>query len=421
MSNPILALIPSGYNTSKVYSILPNDASGDFDFDRASESTRVRKDGLIEEVANDVPRLDWYNSNCPSLLLEPQRTNLVLYSEQFSGANWITVNTSLTSNTVISPDGTMTANTLQRTSTSASYRGHNISKSASAITYTTSAFVKQGSDNYFSMRAQGSYPQRVDIRFRFDTEEIYYANAVSAFVLLDYGVENYGNGWYRIYFTYTTDTNTQLGITFSPRATDGNIDGSDTSTTSFAYVWGAQTEQGNYRTSYIKTEGSTSTRLKDFISGGGNANLFNSLEGTFFVQMASFLNAQTNSNGIELSDSGGQNRVTVQYDTTNNQIRAEIKLANVTQALLFTTSYDVTNFNKIAVTYKYNEAKLYINGSLISTDTSVNIFAEDTLTEVRSTIAGISSGAFNLQAKIKDLRVYDRVLTDAELTELTTL
>ena len=218
MSKPTLALIPSGYKSGKVYSILPNDASGDFDFSRASEGTRVRKDGLIKEVADNVPRLDWLNSNCPSLLLEPQRTNLVLFSEQFSGTNWGTVNTTITANQTISPDGQLTADKLQRTSTSASYRSHNISKSATAITYTTSAFIKKGSDDYFAMRAQGSYPSRVDIRFRFDTQQIYSATAVSNFTLIDYGVENYQNGWYRLHFTYTSDTHTNLSITFGPRS-----------------------------------------------------------------------------------------------------------------------------------------------------------------------------------------------------------
>ena len=75
----------------------------------------------------------------------------------------------------------------------------------------------------------------------------------------------------------------------------------------------------------------------------------------------------------------------------------------------------------MAITYKLNEVKFYVNGQLISTDTSVNTFAPNTLTEVRSTIAGISGGAFNLQAKIKDLRVYNRVLTEAEAIELTTI
>lgn len=421
MKRPILALIPSAYKTSKVYSILPVNGDGDFDLIRSSNATRVQENGLIENKSNDVPRLDWLNSNCPSLLLEPQRTNLALYSENFEGTNWVAGNTVITQNDSIAPSGEQTAVKLQRTSTSASYRTHFIYKSTSAITYTTSVFVKQGEDNFFAMRSQGSYPSRVDIRFRFDTGLIYYAQAVSGFTLIDYNVENYPNGWYRIYFTYTSDTNTNLRLNFSPRETDGDIDSSDTSSTSFAYVWGVQTEQENYLTSYIKTEGSIVTRLKDFISGGGNANLFNSLEGTFFVQMASFLNTQTNNNGIELSDSSGQNRVTIQYDNQNNQIRGDIRVSNVAQAIFTTNYYDVKNFNKIAVTYKYNEAKLYVNGSLIATDTSVNIFAEDTLTEVRSTIAGISSGAFNLQAKIKDLKVYDRVLTEAEAIELTTL
>ena len=31
MSNPILALIPSGYKNGKVYSVLPVDGDGDFD------------------------------------------------------------------------------------------------------------------------------------------------------------------------------------------------------------------------------------------------------------------------------------------------------------------------------------------------------------------------------------------------------
>ena len=137
--------------------------------------------------------------------------------------------------------------------------------------------------------------------------------------------------------------------------------------------------------------------------------------------MASFLNAQTNSNGIELAGVGSQNRITLQYDTTNNQIRCDVRVLNSAQAIITTSSFDITNFNKMAITYKLNEVKFYVNGQLISTDTSVNTFAPNTLTEVRSTIAGISGGAFNLQAKIKDLRVYNRVLTQAEAIELTTI
>jgi len=419
MENPKLALIPSGYQSGTVYSILPTDGVGDFDFSRNSEATRVNKDGLIETVNNNVPRLDWLNSDCPSLLLEPQRTNLILFSEEFSGSNWVSVGTSITSNTITSPNGQITADKLQRTSTSACYRIHNIYKSG-AITYTTSVFIKKGSDDYFSMRAQGSYPSRVDIRFRFDTEQIYYAQSTSNFTLINSDVQNYSNGWYRISFTYTTDTHSVVAVYFSPRASDGNIDTVDISSNSFAYVWGAQMEQEIYPTSYIKTTGSIVTRLHDFIDGAGSSSLFNSLESTFFVEMAALVNSQRTSNGIELADVSGQNRITLQYDAFNNQIRCDVRVSNSVQALITTQSFDVTNFNKMAITYKLNEVKFYVNGQLISTDTLVNTFAPNTLTEVRSTIAGSSDEFINLKAKIKDLRVYNRALTQEEAIELTT-
>jgi hypothetical protein len=570
MSKPKLALIPSGYKSGKVYSILPNDASGDFDFTRQSIGTRVRKDGLIEEAktvgsitnilqrseefnnsywskqggctvtsnttlapngtftadtlsgatgtsvggtvlrrnvvisgistlsiyvkslgstnftiyirngangqvfsqsitpnsdwqrvtlttdpANgqvffgntngdvaiwgamlsegalsdyiktegssetktvetftDVPRLDWLNSNCPSLLLEPQRTNLILYSEEFTGSNWGTLNTLINSDTVISPNGTMTANTLQRTSTSASYRSHNISKSASSITYTTSTFIKKGSDNYFSMRAQGSYPSRADFRFRFDTEEIYYTQAFSNFTILDYGVDNYSNGWYRLHFTYTSDTHTNLSITFSPRSTDGNIDNSDTSDNSFAYVWGAQTEVANYVSSYIKTETSTVTRLKDECINGGDSDLFDITEGTFFVDILPYINSSSN-HYISLNDGGNSDRFVFIFQSYGTQVRlfASSGGFNIISHYQNITFYQR---NKLAVTFKEDEFKFYVNGSLVNTVTSGSM-----PTGLNQLDFSEHNGNRNFEGKIHDTRVYDRVLTEAEAIELT--
>ena len=122
MTKPQFTLIPSAYKVNTVYSVLPVDGSGDMTFSRGSEATRIREDGLIETVGSNVPRLDWLNSNCPSLLLEPQRTNLALYSENFEGTNWTAGNTVVTQNDSIAPSGEQTSVKLQRTSTSASYR-----------------------------------------------------------------------------------------------------------------------------------------------------------------------------------------------------------------------------------------------------------------------------------------------------------
>ena len=87
MANPSLAMIPSGYKAGTLYSVLPTDGISDFTVDRNSIATRVNEQGLIEEVAVNVPRLDYSDGGCPVLLTEPESTNLVLYSEPTTTQN----------------------------------------------------------------------------------------------------------------------------------------------------------------------------------------------------------------------------------------------------------------------------------------------------------------------------------------------
>ena len=85
---PSIAIIPSGYKANKIYSKHPTDGSGDLYFVRTTKATRVNSDGLIEEVAIGVPRLDYTDGGCPSLLLEPNSTNLITQSESFGNSYW---------------------------------------------------------------------------------------------------------------------------------------------------------------------------------------------------------------------------------------------------------------------------------------------------------------------------------------------
>ena len=72
-----------GYNSENGnYKPLP------FDFTRASNGTFVNKSGLIETAANGVPRIDFLGNTSGALLLEPQRTNLITYSSDFSNSYW---------------------------------------------------------------------------------------------------------------------------------------------------------------------------------------------------------------------------------------------------------------------------------------------------------------------------------------------
>ena len=56
----------------------------EFDFSRGTTATFVGEDGLIQESAIDVPRIDFTDDTTGHLLLEPQSTNLIPYSEDLT-------------------------------------------------------------------------------------------------------------------------------------------------------------------------------------------------------------------------------------------------------------------------------------------------------------------------------------------------
>ena len=379
MTKPQFTLIPSAYNTSKVYSVLPVNGDGDFDFDRASKGTRVREDGLIEEVTDNVPRLDWYDSNCPSLLLEPQRTNYALNSGDAS--QWATVSGSQsvtkTQNYAISPNGTRTAARIQANATGSNYSLIQLSTSSFIGNYAGSVYLKSNTGNTENV--------------------IVYGRNTS---ITSYPI---GNEWQRIEIqgSGTSGENLYLFLgSFPNNGSDENVD---------ILVWGGQLEQGTYTSSYIPTP-SITTRLKDECLNGGDSDLFDITEGSFFVDVLPY-NAGLVST-ISLSNNSTSQRILIQFQSNGTQVR------------LFSSgsvdNYQTITFNqrnKILVTFKLNEYKFYINGALVSTDTSATV--PTGLDRVNFSNSTANSDFF--QGEVNDTRVYDRVLTEAEAIKLTTI
>jgi len=416
MSNPKLALIPSGYKSGEVYSILPNDGSGDFTFDRANGlSTRVRKDGLIEEVSNDTPRLDWLNSDCPVLLLENESTNRLTYSSDFD--NWSKVNITIASNSQISPSGEYNADTITRNSALASYVSKSFSKpTSSELDMTLSVFVKQNVGDFFAMRSQGFYPSRADIIFQFSTKTFTTSVSGTNFTIESTSYEDYGNGWYRLSAKFNTDAYPTLACLFSARSLSGQVDGTDSSSDSSVYLWGAQCELGDL-TSFIPTTTSTQTRFAESCTDAGDAAIFNDSEGVLYAEVAALDDDQTN-RAITLSDGTNNNVVQFFYASgASNKIRFQIRVNGVGGDNLdfLTTNYTIKNYNKIAVKYKLNDAQVWINGTKIHTDSNSGV--PNSLSQIDFNYANTG---LDFYGKVKDLRYYDTALTDAELTELTT-
>ena len=96
------------------------------------------KEYLGQEVVPD--------SGCGSWLFEPQSTNLITYSEDFSNAAWQKFRVSITPNTLIAPNGELAANSLiEDTTNNTHVLRYAITPNSNS--YTFSVFVKSLSGN----------------------------------------------------------------------------------------------------------------------------------------------------------------------------------------------------------------------------------------------------------------------------------
>jgi len=411
MAIPSITMIPSGYKAEKVYSVLPTNGDGDLTFERNNIGTRVNKNGLIEQVATDIPRLDYSDGSCPSLLSERWSLNLARYSEDFSQW-WQKTNSTVTTNQTTSPSGDLTADKLQRTSTTYNYLGKGISKDSQQLNMTISIFVKQGEGDFFAIRGQGDYPNRIDAIYQFSTNELNTSVGGNNFTVINSSVEEHINGWVRLSISFNTDDYNSFGTYFSPRNTSGFIDHNDSSSSSFVYIWGAQLEKQPYATSYIPTTSRTVSRGADWCSKTGLSSYISSTAGVLYAEIAALSTGDNTQRVISLNDGGNINRVLIGF-SKNGTTYAAIN----NQPVAYFTPTDPTVFHKVAIKYEDNNTKFFVNGNQIgSTETTQTV--PSGLSQIKFTPGGPT---VRFYGKVKDLRVYNTLLTDLELKELTTI
>ena len=412
MSNPILALTPSGYKAEKVYSVLPSDGSGDFTFDRANGlATRINKDGLIEEVANDTPRFNYLNSTCPSLLLESESTNRQIRSEEFENSAWGKANVFVTSNLTTSPSGELNADKIIATNTTSVKTIQEVMSGAATTSgATVSIFVKKAEITQIRIVAATNIsPYTNWARVSFDLETLQeFGSTLGTFKF-----EDYGGGWYRLSIT-GTPLNTSNVYQFSlvknqnVTFTGNNSDG--------LFLWGAQVEQKSDSSSYIPTQNTAITRFVDICKDAGNAALFNVSELSLFFDVNNFKPDTGSFSYIVLTDgqSSPINMIRLDYAQNNIYIRGynngTLELSNNINSVI------ANQRNKVLLTFDNNEAKTYFNGVLEDTSTSITI--PSGLNSLSFTNRTESGGYF--QGEVHDARVYNRVLTETEAIKLTT-
>jgi hypothetical protein len=318
----------------------------------------------------DVPRLDYLGSSCPRLLLEPQRTNLVTFSEQFDNAAWTKIGVTVTANQETSPDGNTSADYVQYSGAGTELRQSIPSTTAGTI----SVYVKGTAGETIKYGVTG-----------------------------DEGIYTLTGDWQRLQRTFA-GTSTEITINTYSGATARNI-----------YIWGAQIEVGSYATSYIPTLGTSVTRVADAASKTGISSLIGQTEGVIFLDFIAETPSEVRR--VSLSNADVNNRILIAHQA-NGKIQFFGNESVSTQFSFETTQvYTKGDKVKVALAYKQNDFAGYINGVQMFTDNSGNVATS--LFNFSFTDSNLSVNRFI--GSVNQAILFKTRLSNTELAQLTTL
>ena len=390
MINPKLALIPSAYKASKIYSVLPADGDGDFVFTRNTTATRINKDGLVERVSVNIPRLDYTNGNCPELLLERASTNLCVYSQSnFNDqVNWLKYlapsNLVVTEDDVIAPDGTLTGAKIEYINT------------GQDAVFTQNVTVVNGEDYVLSIWLKGEQGGEV-VKLRLSNNSGGSSGTTDTFTLTE--------KWVR----YETDIKVADA---TDRGFKMRIEKVDNPLGATFWAWGAQLENNTYASSYIPTEATTVSRGVDLVTDNSNIDV-TSPKFVLYTELNMEGNLQENA---RISINNGDDVNTIIMSTLSDGILiGQFIGGSVVSGTYFTVDYATYGrMLKIAIASTDLGFDIYVNGALASSKTQGAIDASS------YTQIGFTDGdGDNFAGRVRDFRYYDEELTQAELIELT--
>ena len=366
-----------------------------FDFTRASSATVINKAGLIETVGNGQPRIDYKDNTNGALLLEPQRTNLVTYSNDLSQTVY---NGDLRTGSVYGELGFNGENDAWRYTKDNSTSSGFINLTFSG-TYTISLFIKKEANKGIYIYNFGDTNQFSKINIENGT----YISGVDTVK-----IEKFSNDWFRVSQTLTVSN----GVWYF-YLTDGNGSQIATSIT----LQNFQIEQGSYPTSYIPTQGSAVTRLADSCSQTVPSGIIGQTEGTMFFEI-DFANTSGVAGAWSISNGSSANRITM--NTTNySSTHFTLSVAqnyNSGSTKLASSNVTFSDKHKVAIKYSGTTLKLFVDGQL-SDSVSTDGFGNYTKFYIGGNQVGVGGDA----RKFIQADLYNTALTDSECITLTSL
>ena len=349
-----------------------------------------------------LPRLDYSGgATCPSLKLEPQRTNLALFSESFDNAAWIKFgSTSVTANTAVSPDGYTNADTV---STSGGAVVRQVLTLSASTVYTYSIFVKKTNYDLFGFQTliNGAGVKSV---FNLNTGVVTTQGSGHTASIV-----NYGNGFYRCIVTFNCGSSTS---NIFDLATDGSA-----STLREYYCYGAMAELGAYASSYLPTLSAAVTRGADAASKTGVSGLLGTTQGTIFLDVDFKYNNGTGDTRIWNAWDAGNVRV-LSIWARDNALRYQFydAVLSINEEAALPASEGT---HKVAMAYNGTNLKVYMDGALV-VNTTMSASANWTLNAYGSGYFWTNPTQSHI-TQLKQGLLFSTALTPAQLAELTTL
>ena len=390
--NPSILITPNAVEAGKLFSIIPTNGAGDLDVVRATSATYVGADGLIKTALANVPRLDYTNGSCPSILVEQQRTNLLLYSNALTTSPWGVAESPIITNlpNEITPFG-LGAFLMQST-----MEGSRVQQSVTLNNnlQSVSIFIKGNNQNAQFRLQTSAFSGGITVNF--DSSNNLTFNSVN---LGTYTIEQFANNWYRL--TFNLSTAVPINSFIQLRIQSGSVK-----------VCHAQSEAGSNATSYIPTTTTAVTRNADVISKSGISSLIGQTEGAVFIDFIGTPQSNTYfSIGANL----------------NNCLLIGINPAGLLNARIFgvfptviincgTFTYNPNTRYKIAFSYNSAECIVSVNGV---SQKSIGYAGFPT---IQNRIGfDNSSGAGVLSGLIKNTLIFKNSFSELELNNLTTI
>ena len=329
----------------------------------------------VSGITEDLPRLDYSGgASCPSLLLEPTRTNLIAFSENYGIGQWANTDVNLTTNYSLSPEGQMNASLWEFATTNTLARIQYVMNGLTiGATYTQSYYIKSLSG---------------DLTLRIGT---------SGAIVGEFEDITATSEWQRFDFTSVAS-----GTTEYPRIQ--NITGTQGAQ---ILVYGAQFELGSYRTSYIPTYGSAVTRSND------SCNLLNlvsqgiiadATQWTIFYELDVVLDKPAGG-ASQFINGNGTLDVYSRYGAENNTFARVYWRAD--SKYIASSSYG----KKICARLSDGIGSVFYNGSLAGSDTITGDYSGINIISNTSSVGGL----------ITQILIFPTALTDSECIALTTL